>query len=130
MLAGSQRGERENYSLWLFYYLFLFEAWSFQENWKGGTTDGIQMNCDKQAPSCHSGKPRGHEIRKSSNQAIAVIFFFSCQVSEQPLLQQMTRKAQGSFRMSESTLCFSHGHVPSLCHRTCTRELGNEKFAA
>ena len=88
------------------------------------------MNCDKQAPSCHSGKPRGHEIRKSGNQAITVIFFFFCQVLEQPVLQQLARKAQGSFTMSENTLCFSHGHMPSLCHPTCTRELGNEKSAA
>lgn len=88
------------------------------------------MNCDKQAPSCHSGKPRGHEIRKSSNQAIAVIFCFSCQVSEQLVLQQVARKARGSFRMSESVLCFSQVHVPSLCHPTCTRELGNKTFAA
>lgn len=39
------------------------------------------------------------------------LFFFSCQISEQPVLQQLARKAQGSFRMSENTLCFSHGHV-------------------
>jgi len=121
--------EEGKYSLWLLHHLFLFEAWSFRENWSRGKTAGIQMNYDKQAPSCHSGKPRGHEIRKSSNQATTV-FFFSCQVSEQPVLQQVARTAQESFRMSESTLCFSHDHTSSLCLHICTRELGNEKFSA
>lgn len=74
MLAGSWREERK--LPWLPYFLFLFEAWSLQENQSGGMIDGIQMNYDEQASFCHSCKPRGHEVRKSSNQVISVLFLF------------------------------------------------------
>lgn len=74
--AGWVMEKREGKLPWWLYFLFLFEAWNLQENWSGGMTDGIQMNCDKQASSCHSCKPRGREERKSSNQVRTVLFLF------------------------------------------------------
>lgn len=105
--------------------LFSVSLWSMEFTGEPGgrMTDGTQIHCDEQASSCRSCKPRGHEVRKSSNQVITVLFLFL------PIVRA-AGKARGSFRMSDSTLCFSHGHMPFLCHPNCTRELGNEKFVA
>lgn len=86
-------------------------VWATQTTQCGATEGSTKVEEEFTSPSCF-------------------FFFFSGHVSEQPVLQQVARKAQGSFRMSESTLCFSQGHVLSLCHSTSTGELGNEKFAA
>lgn len=70
-------------------------------------------------------KPRGLEVRKSSNLVITVLFLFLLSV-----------RAAGGWKSSGVILDeWQHTllqlcHMPFLRHPTCTRELANERFAA